>query len=568
MLIEEHYRIIKAIATRRLYQTFLAVNESQFPPLLCVVLKFPSSTQTPENFQHQVQQLIELGKHPQIPNFIKHCIQNEYYYLIQEFIPGDNLATLVEKQGVFNENQIWQVLHSVLPVLKFIHNHQVIHRNIKPENIILRSGNQDLLNNLALVDLGMMKILSNNQLEDNIVGSPEYISPEQIQGKAVFASDLYSLGLSCIYLLTQISPFELFDISQNSWVWRDYLTTPISEYLAQTLDKFIKNDLQERWQSADQLIYNLGIKNNSLKSTVDNHYWTFSHSLKNQISSYINTIALSHDHQILASGEDDKSVKLWNLNNQQLTANFTAHTQAITSVVFNHNDTILATASDDKTIILWDVQTLNKIHTLTGHSHTIKSLAFHPDGQILASASWDKTIKIWDINTGLELNTLTGHQLQVNAVTFSANGQLLASASCDRTARVWQLKAGKYHLFTTLTGHAWAVLTVAFSPTNHNLLATGSSDNTIKLWDVSTGELMGTLSDHSWSVVAVAFSSDGETLISGSWDKTIKIWQIKTNKKIASLTGHTDSISSVAMSQDGILIASGSRDKTIKLWYR
>jgi WD40 repeat protein len=73
-------------------------------------------------------------------------------------------------------------------------------------------------------------------------------------------------------------------------------------------------------------------------------------------------------------------------------------------------------------------------------------------------------------------------------------------------------------------------LTAAFSPTNQNLLATGSGDNTIKLWDVNTGELISTLSDHSWSVVAVAFSTDGETLISASWDKTIKIWQINQDK--------------------------------------
>ena len=74
--------------------------------------------------------------------------------------------------------------------------------------------------------------------------------------------------------------------------------------------------------------------------------------------------------------DNDKIIKLWNLNNQQLIANFSGHTQAITSVIFNHNDTILATASDDKTINLWNVKTLAKIHTSTGHSHAVKSLAF------------------------------------------------------------------------------------------------------------------------------------------------------------------------------------------------
>ena len=529
MLIDEGYRLIKQISKGGFYQTFLAVDESQFPPIPCVVYQVSSQYQSLEIFQFQVQTLMELGKHPQIPTLITHFTENKYYYLIQEFIDGDNLASLLAKQGVFHETQIWQILKSLLPVIRFIHDHQVIHGNIQPENIILRTKNQsrDLLDDLVLGNFANMKFANINEDKDNLVGSPEYISPEQAQGEAVFASDLYSLGVTCIYLLTQISPFELFDMTNNSWVWRDYLTDQISEHLGQTLDKLVKYNLQERWQSADQLIYNLGIKDNylPLSSLNKSHLWQLADTLENQIHSSINTVALSHDGKILASGEDNKNIKLWNLSNQQLMGNFPGHSQSITAVIFNDNDTVLATASNDQTINLWDVKTLTKIHSLTGHSHAVKSLAFHPCGQILASGSWDKTIKIWDVNTGLALNTLTGHKLQVNAVAFSPQGQLLASASYDRTVRVWKLEDGKFNLLTTLLGH-------------------------------------------SWSVVAVVFSADGETLISGSWDKTVKIWQISTKSEIASLVGHTDSVSSVVMRDDGGLIISGSKDKTIKLWRR
>ena len=98
------------------------------------------------------------------------------------------------------------------------------------------------------------------------------------------------------------------------------------------------------------------------------------------------------------------------------------------------------------------------------------------------------------------------------------------------------------------------------------ILATGSDDNTIKLWDVNTGQLITTLSSHSWSVMAVAFTADGETLISASWDKTVKLWRVNTAEEIFTLSGHVDSVSAVAVSHVAQLIASGSKDKTIKLW--
>ena len=120
MLIKEFYRLIKPIAQGEFYQTFLAVDESQFPPIPCVIQRFSSPHQTLEYFQYQVQQLKELGKHSQIPTLITYFTENEYYYLVQEFIDGDNLDTLLAKQGVFNETQIWQVLKSLLQVKEFL----------------------------------------------------------------------------------------------------------------------------------------------------------------------------------------------------------------------------------------------------------------------------------------------------------------------------------------------------------------------------------------------------------------------------------------------------------------
>jgi WD40 repeat protein/predicted Ser/Thr protein kinase len=588
LLLQERYRLMKRIGKGGFCKTFLAVDEGKFPPVPCVVQELSLESETSKTFQQKAQQLEELGKHSQIAAMLAYFEQNGRFYLVQEFIAGTNLAQVVEEEGAFNETQIWQLLEDVLPVFQFMSDacgglrlRHIIHRDIKPHNIIRRSPITKK-GDFVIVDFTTAKIVTEIDplVSETSIGSPEYAAPEQGRGKAVFASDLYSLGVTCIYLLTQISPFDLFDIANDCWVWQQYLTTKVSDRLAKILDKLLQNDVSQRFQSADEVMQAMGMefKIQNLKSKIQNPPWQCLHTLTEHSGalSRVNALAISPDGNTLASGSDDKNIKLWDLNTQKILATLSGHSQAVKSVAFSPDGQILATASDDKTIKLWQVETLKEICTLSGHSHAVKSVAFSPDGQILASGSWDKTIKLWDVNTGRELFTITGHQLQVSSVAFSPDGKLLASASYDRTTRLWQIPALEssqrkfenrpcYSLLSTLSGHAWAVLTAAFSP-DGQILATGSDDNTIKLWEVNTGQLICTLVGHSWSVVAVAFTADGETLLSGSCDKTVKLWRVSTAEEIVTLSGHIDSVSAVAVSKVTQLIASGSKDKTIKLW--
>ncbi|AFY33073.1 serine/threonine-protein kinase [Calothrix sp. PCC 7507] len=575
--LQNRYRLLQLIGKGGCCKTFLAVDEGQFPPIPCVIQQFSLQNQTLAAFIQKTNWLEELGQHPQIPTFLAHFHDNDHFYIVQEFISGTDLATLLVDKGPFSDTQIWELLENILPVLKFISDRHIIHRDIKPENLIYTPHSPG---KLVLVDFGAAK-LSNSidqLIGETSIGSPEYIAPEQARGKAVFASDLYSLGVTCIHLLTQIPPFDLFDVANDTWTWRQYLTTKVSVRLAQILDKLLQNDLIYRFQSADEVIQAAGITNYSLYISTSlcgsNFYpsWQCIHTLSRNsgFSAEINSLAISPDGNTLVSGDDDKIIRLWDLNTKKCFASLAGHSQAVKSVAFSPDGQILATASDDQTVKLWDVNTLQEIFTLFGHSHAVKSVAFSPDGQMLASGSWDKTVKIWDINTGKEIYTLNGHRLQVTSVAFRPDGQMLASASFDRTIRLWHLpkkfkNRPDYSLLSTLSGHAWAVLTVAFSP-DGQILATGSDDNTIKLWDVNTGEVITTLSGHSWAVVTLAFTADGKTLISGSWDQTIRLWQVNTGAEIATLSGHVDSVFAVAVSQVGHLIASGSRDKSIKLW--
>ncbi len=259
LLLRERYRAIQAIGQGGFGRTFLAMDEDKPSKPRCVIKQFCPRNQgihdiqkAAELFFQEAIRLDELGKHPQIPELLAHFTQSDRQYLIQEFIDGQNLAQELARNGVFNEVQILTLLNDLLPVLDFVHNQQVIHRDIKPENIIRRSSDRKFV----LVDFGAAKYASSAALlrTGTTIGSPEYLAPEQARGKAVFASDIYSLGATCVYLMTQVSPFDLFDSSEGTWIWRSYLKSPVSHSLGGILDKMLEFATNRRYQSADEVI--------------------------------------------------------------------------------------------------------------------------------------------------------------------------------------------------------------------------------------------------------------------------------------------------------------------------
>ncbi|MGI8499560.1 MAG: WD40 repeat domain-containing protein, partial [Hassallia sp.] len=160
-------------------------------------------------------------------------------------------------------------------------------------------------------------------------------------------------------------------------------------------------------------------------------------------------------------------------------------------------------------------------------------------------------------------NTLGGHANWVNGISFSPDGKMLASASDDNTVKLWDTTTGKE--IKTLIGHINAVNGVSFSP-DGKMLASAGVDKRVKLWDISTGKEIETLIGHTNYVYGVSFSPDGKMLASGSRDNTVKLWDITTGKEIKTLTGHTNYVYGVSFSPDGKMLASASADKTVKLW--
>lgn len=261
ILLKDRYRALKPIGQGGFGKTFLALDEHIPSKPNCVIkqLFFTGEDTSTFNkvvllFRQEAVRLDELGQHPQIPELLAHFEQDRQLYLVQEFIEGQTLADELREKGTYNEEQIWQLLRDLLPILDYIHARRVIHRDIKPANIIRRQSDRKLI----LIDFGVAKLFTDTTLQHTgtIVGSPDYMAPEQHRGKVFPASDLYSLGATCIHLLTGVRPLEMFDIINDEWTWRRHLLhgNRVSDRLGQFLDKLLTNSLKERYQNAIDVI--------------------------------------------------------------------------------------------------------------------------------------------------------------------------------------------------------------------------------------------------------------------------------------------------------------------------
>ncbi len=274
-------------------------------------------------------------------------------------------------------------------------------------------------------------------------------------------------------------------------------------------------------------------------------------------------VAFSPDGQMLATGNWDNQVYLWDVGsgNQQLICS--GHTDKIWSVAFHPQGNLLASGSDDQTIKLWNSRTGECIRTFTGHTSYVRSLAFAPGGEWLFSGSGDRTIRQWDVNTGQCVQVLQEHTAGVWSIALSDDGRLLASGGDDLTIRLWSTATG--HCLKTLAGHTDHIRALAFEREG-NFLASGSVDRTIRLWNVTTGKCIRTLEGHTSLVTGLTFISGQHLLASSSSDKTIRLWNWETGKCAKTLLGHTNLISSLATNSQETLLASGSNDQTARLW--
>ncbi|MGD1936965.1 MAG: protein kinase [Cyanophyceae cyanobacterium] len=297
LMLRGHYRAVRPLGQGGFGKTYLAVDRDRLDTP-CVIKQFSPRVKTRAAlkksirlFSQEAIRLRDLGEHPQIPSLLAYFEDNGRLYLVQEFIAGPNLLQEFHRNGPFSEQQILRLLNDMLPVLDFIHDKSVIHRDLKPDNIICRKTDD----RYVAIDFGIAKQLDpeGGGKPGTKIGTEGYSPIEQLRGGQAYpASDLYSLGVICIFLLTGVPPDELYNPLTGHWPWREQLaqwndtvsleelhgggdpastskegakhtfaqmpvTTGISEQLGLLLDKMLEQAVRDRYQSAQDVMTDL-----------------------------------------------------------------------------------------------------------------------------------------------------------------------------------------------------------------------------------------------------------------------------------------------------------------------
>lgn len=257
----------------------------------------------------------------------------------------------------------------------------------------------------------------------------------------------------------------------------------------------------------------------------------------NQGDPYVRSVCFSPDSTVLATGAEDRTIKLWDVQGGTIKHNLQGHSLDIYSLDYSRDGRLIVSGSGDRHVKVWDAESGKLLHNLgaddVGPKDGVTSVAFSPDGRFVAAGSLDRVVRIWDVQTGYFIDRFEGHQDSVYSVAFDPDGKTLASGSLDKTLRLWDVSSrSRSRCRHTFVGHKDFVLSVAFAP-NGSWIASGSKDRYVHFWDPRSANLLMTLHGHKNSVISVAVSSSPADagkgwFATGSGDHRARIWSFTT----------------------------------------
>ncbi|HAN46799.1 MAG TPA: hypothetical protein DCQ32_09650 [Cyanobacteria bacterium UBA8156] len=623
LVLRGRYRAVKVLGQGGFGKTFRAIDEDRLGAT-CVIKQFlPQLTGTEainkavELFNQEAVRLYELGEHSQIPTLMAYFTQDHRQYLVQEFIAGKTLLQELEGGGPFAEAKIWKVLTDILPVLQFVHERHVIHRDVKPENIIRRQS--DGLP--VLIDFGVAKLLqsvTSPQVGGTTIGSPGYMAMELLtEGKVYPASDLYGLGTTVFHLLTGTSPHRVFIKYGFSWLpqWQKFLRAPISDTLIYVMNKLLKEEVGDRYSSAEEVLRDIDrLHRTPLPQSVGVSDEEF-------IESFLQEVRVEAPVAVaevaVAGGEDDNLDEILadfrspetpplstQLDDEKLLSSLLEDigTQMRGELVNNESTVLEEVDLTTLPPLGGSTETWQAVAAFETHSTGISYLAVVPDSDLVLTAGVRSTVKMWNTATGSLVRSLvlpntcgtcggTGQvQRSVRVLLMDTlqkstcpdcagfgesgpNGMRFRSATYLPSPHTVALGAPKgIHLYDCESGRHRGLLeeeagdrAVLVGDPSGRWLAGSGEHRMVRVWSVERMKLGWQLAGHQGKILGMVFTPDGQGVFSGSADKTIKLWDLRKGKLVRTLVGHSKAVGALTLSDDRL--ASGSFDTGIKLWH-
>ncbi|MBR7832900.1 serine/threonine protein kinase [Actinospica durhamensis] len=475
----------------------VAVKEVHLEPGIAA----PERAQLLSRAQREARNAAQLRDHPNVVAVYDVVIEDEHPWIVMRLIHGTSLAELLARHGALPADLAVQAARSLLEALSAAHKVGIVHRDVKPANVLLTEDGRVLL-----TDFGIAKRSGDTAMTGTgwFIGSIEYMAPERMRGEQDQpAGDLFSLGATLYHVVTGHSPFRRESPAASmSAVLTGAPQAPAPGLpLAGLIMALLAKNPAERPSAAQALAL------------------------------------LAAPGTVLAPQQRQRP---------QVPSRPTPPVTGVVGV----GPTVTAAAPVPTRLA----------RTIKAYKGIAVALAFAPDARTLAVAGTDGTVRLWDPGSGALINTLTGSRDQVRCVAYSPDGTRLAAGGQDAIVRLWNpANARQSTKHVLLTGHARAVTALAFSP-DSKVLASGGADGAVRLWDARTGVLIRELTDRFGEVYAVSFAPDGVSVAATGSGRGLLSWDVKTGTRLRHVRFEDADLTCFAHGPAGELIVGHQRD--------
>ncbi|MGA9998043.1 MAG: protein kinase [Pyrinomonadaceae bacterium] len=560
---------------------------------------------TIERFRREAQAAAMI-RHPTVVTIhdFSEARGDEPAYIVMELVEGKALRKILESEGALEPQRAVAIMREICKGVGVAHRLEVVHRDIKPDNImILPPDSDDQQERVKVVDFGIAKLrdmAASKTLTQTgrVIGTVYYMSPEQCCAEHLDArSDVYSLGALLYEMLAGIPPFTA---ETATAIVAKHLSQPpptlpkeigVSPQLETVLMRALGKEPQSRQSDATALGRELGDAIGAFEarttSELPSRHTSSTTKARPDKAPSTASAKSAADESETSESEAERTLHSAGAARRRLKLPLLIGAGAVIAILIGVIAFTLARRAriENQSRAQKPTETIVENHNSWQMKMTLKTdskvyaVAFSPDDQLLVTASSEglredrefiSQIRLWDTATGELKKTLTEHSEGILSVTFSPDGRALATATGSGNAAS---KFGKVKLWDTRTGELkWAVsghtdfaTSVTFSP-DGRLVASSSLDHTVKLWDAQTGEMYKSLPLGD-KVYAVAFSPDGKVLATAS-QKAVELWGIESGEMKQSYSGNEYAVHAIAFSPDGQLIAGGDLSGSIEVWER